>query len=362
MMVIFLILFFSIAQSLEVSNINSQVFTLIPYVVNLKDFPEKLKGDTVKEWMFKDVLPMDKSFVDNTNLEGVPQEIKVSFGWTLRRTNMRMYPTDLAIYKNNKDIDLNQYTLLEPFTPLAILHTSKDGKWLYVQSPFMRGWVKREDVAVKEKAELLEVLSLPFLVVLKPKLYIKNLEFGLGSKVPYLSKEGELYHVLLPDGSYHTVSLSEGFNDGYLEYSESLVKSILESLLGQPYDWGGKHGGWDCSSLVKSVFSLFGLELPRNSQQQSQIGIKVKESFVSYEEMKDTLKKLPPFRTLIFLKGHVMLYGGIEGRDIVVYHALYGILRDDGKYIKVNRVVKNLLERDKLTNIYKRVVSVNLLP
>ncbi|MGC8853143.1 MAG: C40 family peptidase, partial [Hydrogenobacter sp.] len=104
MTVIFLILFFSIAQSLEVSKINSQVLTLIPYVVNLKDFPEKLKGDTVKEWMFKDVLPMDKSFVDNTNLEGVPQEIKVSFGWTLRRTNMRMYPTDLAIYKNNKDI------------------------------------------------------------------------------------------------------------------------------------------------------------------------------------------------------------------------------------------------------------------
>jgi hypothetical protein len=357
----FLILLFSIAQSLEVSKINSQVYTLIPYVMKITDFPEKLKGSTVKEWMFKDALPMDKSFVKNTNLEGIPQEIEVSFGWTLRRTNMKMYPTDLPIYKNNKDIDLNQYTLLEPFTPLAVLHTSKDREWLYVQSPFMRGWVKKKDVIIKEKKELLKVLSLPFLVVLKPKLYIKNLEFGLGAKVPYLNKEGELYRVLLPDGSYHRVSLSEGFNDGYLAYSEGTVKSLLEGLLGQPYDWGGMHGSWDCSSFIRDVFSLFGLELPRNSQQQSQIGIKVKEGFNSYEEMKNTLETLPPFRTLIFLRGHVMLYGGIEGKDIVIYHALYGILRDDGKYIKVKKIVKNLLERDKLTNIYKRVISVNVL-
>jgi hypothetical protein len=357
----FLILLFSIAQSLEVSKINSQVYTLIPYVMKITDFPEKLKGSTVKEWMFKDALPMDKSFVKNTNLEGIPQEIEVSFGWTLRRTNMKMYPTDLPIYKNNKDIDLNQYTLLEPFTPLVVLHTSKDREWLYVQSPFMRGWVKKKDVIIKEKKELLKVLSLPFLVVLKPKLYIKNLEFGLGAKVPYLNKEGELYRVLLPDGSSYRVSLSEGFNDGYLAYSEGTVKSLVEGLLGQPYDWGGMHGSWDCSSFIRDVFSLFGLELPRNSQQQSQIGIKVKEGFNSYEEMKTTLETLPPFRTLIFLRGHVMLYGGMEGKDIVIYHALYGILLDDGKYIKVKKIVKNLLERDKLTNIYKRVISVNVL-
>ncbi|WP_340694443.1 SH3 domain-containing protein [Hydrogenobacter thermophilus] len=355
------ILFLNTSYALQISYINYQAYTKIPYMAKIEDFPEILQGQVVKTWILEGTLPVE-DLVENTNINAIPLEVKPSFGWTLKRTNMKMYPTDETIHGSNKDIDLNQYTLLEPFTFLAILHISKDKKWLYVQSPFMRGWVKKEDVLIKERDELLKIMSLPFLVVIKPKLYIKGIEFGLGSKIPYVEKEGNNYEVLLPDGSHELVTLSEGFSDGYLSYSQEVIKNVLEGLIGEPYDWGGKYGYWDCSALVKDVFSLFGLDLPRNSQQQMQVGIKVKGRVRSYTELKDLLRELPPFRTLIFLKGHVMIYGGMQNNDPVIYHSLYGIVRDDGTFYLAKRVEKNRLEGDMLTNIYKRVISINVLP
>jgi hypothetical protein len=55
-----------------------------------------------------------------------------------------------------------------------------------------------------------------------------------------------------------------------------------------------------------------------------------------------------------------MIFGGFEGEDPVIYHAVYGIKRDDGKMVYPKGVVKNLLERDGLTNLYKRE-DVNFL-
>jgi hypothetical protein len=45
------------------------------------------------------------------------------------------------------------------------------------------------------------------------------------------------------------------------------------------------------------------------------------------------------------MKGHIMIFGGFEGEDPVIYHAVYGIKRDDGRMIYPKAVVKNLLER-----------------
>ena len=56
--------------------------------------------------------------MEKTNLENIPDLVRVKFGWTLKRTNKRMYPSQDIIHKGDPSIDYNQYTLLEPFTPL----------------------------------------------------------------------------------------------------------------------------------------------------------------------------------------------------------------------------------------------------
>ena len=55
-----------------------------------------------------------------------------------------------------------------------------------------------------------------------------------------------------------------------------------------------------------------------------------------------------------------MVFGGFEEEDIVVYHAVYRIKKDNDDYAYPKAVVKNFLERDGLTNLYKRIVAVRI--
>ncbi|NCB91683.1 MAG: DUF1175 family protein [Clostridia bacterium] len=88
---------------------------------------------------------------------------------------------------------------------------------------------------------------------------------------------------------------------------ESLRADIIEyakQFIGNPYVWGGTSltQGADCSGFVQSVFSHFGVMLPRTSVQQSEYG-----------ETKSTEQALPG--DLIFYQKdgtiyHVVLYMG----------------------------------------------------
>ena len=375
MLFVLLLLTLSLSYSLQIEAINAQVYSKIDYMKKIEDFPEELSGNEVKSLILQDSYPRGalyigrerledrhlKDLLKRANVEALTPTVRVKFGWTLRRTYMKLLPTDESVHMGDPDIDYNQYTLLEPLTPLAILHTSLDGEWLYVHAPFMRGWVKTKDVLLSSKEELKRLLSLKFLVVLKDRVRIGGVEFGIGARVPYLEKQGNMYRIFKPDGQTLWIERDESLSDGFLSYSEGEVKRLLESLLETPYGWGGLNGNKDCSALVRDVFSVFGLELPRNSAQQMQIGRVVATSFESYEEMEDLLKALPPFRTLVFLKGHVMVYGGMEGDDLIFYHAVHSITQDNGKRIRVGKVVKSKVKSDRLTKLHKRIISVNLL-
>jgi hypothetical protein len=343
---------------------------LFPQMANLRSFPRQLEGEKLRAWLLEDSYPKTKLYLgdvplteelmkkllDNANLDALPQQVEVKYGITRRRTYLKLLPTSLAVHKGNPEIDYNQYTALDPITPLAVLHRSKDGRWFYVQSPIMRGWLKAEDVRELKEEEFFRLLDLPFLVVVKPKVKIGGLEYSMSAKIPYISKEKDRYLALMPDGSVEWIK-GEGVIEGYWQFSEDKAKLLLDSLLGMPYEWGGFY---DCSALVRAFFGVFGIELPRNSNQQAVVGRGVERSFNSYEELKALLKKFPPYRTVLYMKGHIMVFGGFEEEDPVIYHAVYGIKRDDGNMIYPKAVVKNLLERDGLTNLYKRVVAVKV--
>ncbi|RMH79717.1 MAG: glycoside hydrolase [Acidobacteria bacterium] len=366
---------FTLSFSLNVREINSQSYQLVEYMKRVEEFPDYIDGSLVREWITRDRLPEGKLYVDSNeltqrdmeeflreaNLEGIREKGRVLFGFTIKRTNMRMYPSDKTVHKGDSRVDYNQYTLLEPLTPLAILHSSRSGEWLYVHAPFMRGWVKSSLIVPASRDDLRKVKSMPFLMVRVSKVSLGGIEFGLGARVPYYRREGNRYLVMLPGKKKVWVEKGREFQEGYTNFSPELAKEILEGLLGTPYDWGGKEGRWDCSSLVQNLYSLFGLELPRNSAQQALIGRVVSKGFKSYEEFKETLRTLPPFRTLLFMKGHVILYGGMEKGDIVLYHAVNSLNTEDGTRWHIRSIHKNLVERDRIRNIHKAIISVNVL-
>ncbi len=81
------------------------------------------------------------------------------------------------------------------------------------------------------------------------------------------------------------------------DFGESLILSAMQ-FLGIPYLWGGRSSlGLDCSGLPQLVCSLNGVELPRDSCDQSQQG-------------KEIDRKSMQTGDLIFLKGHVAIYMG----------------------------------------------------
>ncbi|MFI4919098.1 MAG: SH3 domain-containing protein [Legionellales bacterium] len=96
---------------------------------------------------------------------------------------------------------------------------------------------------------------------------------------------------------------------------KNLVK-IINQLKNRPYGWGGAFFFNDCSQEIKSIFTAFGIWLPRNSSQQAQLSSTLDLSKNEVDERINLLKeKGHPLMTLIYIGGHVMLYIGNKGID-----------------------------------------------
>ncbi len=85
------------------------------------------------------------------------------------------------------------------------------------------------------------------------------------------------------------------------------------SFLGEPYGWGGKDGGYDCSRFLLELLGRFGVELPRHSARQARAGtFSVDVSSVEDPGEKQLLLEAAARRgvTLLHFPGHIMLYLG----------------------------------------------------
>lgn len=69
--------------------------------------------------------------------------------------------------------------------------------------------------------------------------------------------------------------------EGYCKRFANLLLTTAKQLLGTPYRYGGVSvlGGIDCSGFVQKVFAKFGIELPRSSREQINVGMLVTNKF-----------------------------------------------------------------------------------
>ena len=96
------------------------------------------------------------ALTDNLALSAIPAQQGTRYGLVVQRASFRTFPTNLRVFnsKGDTDIDRFQETAEFPGVPVAIVHASRDGHWLFVVSPRYAAWTEQENVAEGSAAQV----------------------------------------------------------------------------------------------------------------------------------------------------------------------------------------------------------------
>ncbi len=321
----------------------------------------------------------------------------IRYGIVVHRSNVRAYPTELIIADDpgDNDFDNVQSSGVRVGEPVTIQGTSTDGKYYYCYTSCVSGWIPSADVAVcADKEEWMSAWNFPddkVMVVTDSKISLEesntNPEFSgltltMGTVLekiePYeygkmIANRSSYYNypVWIPirdeDGMYvkkkALVSVHNGISDGYLPLTNANIVRQAYKKLGDTYGWGGMLSSVDCSMYVRDVYKCFGLELPRNTTWQSAMPVeKYDLSIADDDDKKELFDKLSP-GTILFFKGHEMLYlGNADGKYYVISATSSMMYPGTDDKARVRSVIINTLDERRangntwLSDLYEAAV------
>jgi len=289
---------------------------------------------------------------NNLNQESIEKRHRILFGCIVKRTDIRVFPTEERSMSTsyNGEFDRFQHSSISPGSPIAIYHFSKDKEWAYIQTHFIRGWVRMHDLAIaKEKGEVkdyeeakdrLLVTGNIVSVFSDPSLRQPVFLAQMGDSFPLLSIPGgdkmtnAFYIIHIPSRENNgSLTFKKGYirtdedvHRGFLPYTQENVAHQAFKMLDHPYGWGDMFGGRDCSRFIMDLFRTFGILMPRNSKEQATIGTDL--GLVEGKPIKEKRKKLDqaiPLATTLRLPGHIMLYLGKDKGKYYAIHSIWGI-------------------------------------
>lgn len=269
----------------------------------------------------------------------------------VRDSDVRAVPTNKPYYLSQKGYPFDRYqnSLIFQGTPVLITHFNLDKTYAHIQSSFVYGWIKVSDLAyMRDKdIELLTKIK-NYVMPIKDKipLYTDYGDFYTNARVSELfalipqsqnasqnpqKKELKAYGFLKDAKGYATLqSVILNEKDFFVfpkAFTSENMAYFIDTMLGQKYGWGGLLGNRDCSAFTRDSFANFGILLPRNSYAQSHYANNyVDLSSMKAKEKEDyIIKNATPFGTLIYLKGHIMLYLGERNHQAIVAHSIWSV-------------------------------------
>lgn len=355
-----------ILERSEIESLNRAIASRDDQMADISAMPDTIDKGTLTSWLTHD--PLDDTtgaprydwagrqvsgkfyriIGDNENLSGIKDDVvAVRYGVITERADIRAHPTDKAAlkYPSAKGFDTLQYSSIFPATPAALLHTSKDGKWGFFQTPFVRGWIKLDKVAFGEREYVLRP-GAEFVVVTGSSVKVfadtkrRKALASLPMGAPLTLRVGDAHNdgfwvVKYPVNDKGALTWTKAYVDkaadvhkGYLPYTSGNAVRQAFKMLGEKYGWGGAQGRRDCSEFIRNIFAAMGVRLPRHSQKQAVSGV-VKADGVDYDGAKGRLEGVRPGITLITTDRHVMLYLGEKDQTAHVIHQTSGYW--DGK-------------------------------
>ncbi|KZC21093.1 MULTISPECIES: SH3 domain-containing protein [Rhodanobacter] len=370
---------------------NAKLLQLDPSMHGLRALPKTLSREQVAGWIEAlserpdrplfdvDGRPVPAATLDavvgNLALDAIPAQQPTRYGLVVRRAALRMFPTTLRVFseKGDTDIDRFQESAEFPGTPVAIVHASADGQWLFVVSPRYAAWTEKENVAEGSAAEVFGYADkAPYRVITgavertvftREQPAVSQLPLDMGTRVPLATG-------LAPDQpvngqtpyAAHVLELPLRQANGSLGFSPALLQKNTDTaadylpltranlirqafkFLGERYGWGHAYDGRDCSGFVSDVYRSMGVEMPRNTSKQAISPALERRAFTAKDSREERLKAAHALQVgdLVYIPGHVMMViGQLHGQPYVI-HDVGGMSyrKADGSkaHVKLNAV------------------------
>ena len=306
---------------------------------------------------------MKQEIVDKMNVTGIPDVITRRFGIIVNHANARYYPTSVPGYHNTEtELDRFQAGGLYIGEPVAILHESLDGDFLYVESQVSRVWVDARDVAI-DKRETIRTLTQGnnFLIAAVNKvpvygdLSFRNFAryFHFSGTMPLNTHTSTGYVVKMPyrmpDGS---LGLANGYikpdadvHVGYFPYTKGNMITQIFKILNTPYGWEDQDNKRDCCGTMYALLRCFGFRTGRwpnfillASDHRTYI-----DPELSAEQKLEEVAKIEPIITLAGEPGHIVLFLGKakNGKLYFMHQVGWGYKDENGDHLFVNRQTIN---------------------
>jgi cell wall-associated NlpC family hydrolase len=363
-----------------------------PWTLKRLDIPKKdfgweirfiTKGKIYSE--NKKVIPsyVYKKWIKNAQMH--KKDSRKYYAITNKRTNVKALPTSTAFYRNPKrtgegfPFDYNQNSALHINVPLYISHYSKDKRWAYVRASYSFGWVKVKDLTVVNRDFIKKFKTGSYAMTIKDNLRLyddkkRAVSFvKLGALFP-IAKDNKSYLTVkqnsLGQGKIHRVNVSSRniIAKKPLPFTSKNVALLAKEFYGEPYGWGGSYECRDCSATTRDFLGPFGIFLRRNSSKQALDG---KSTYIKglgkKAKKKKIIQKAEPFRSLLYVPGHIVLYMGEYKGEPVIMHTYWGIRKKDrSKLITARTIItttepgkerRDIREGSKLINTLKTIVN-----
>lgn len=294
---------------------------------------------------------------DALALDAIADPVPLRFGLVTRRSDLRSFPTTRRVFSRAGDTDIDRFqeSALFPGTPVAVLHTSRDGQWWFVASKRYSAWIEARNVALGERAAVFDYASRsPYLIVTGAQVrtvftpeapQVSDLLLDMGVRLPLWADwpdsrpvNGQLAyasHVVAlpvrgPDGALQIqpalVPRSADVGTGYLPLTRANLIGQAFKFLGERYGWGHSYGTRDCSGFVSEVYRSFGVEMPRNTRDQGVSPAFDRIEFTAdddHEHRVAVLRRLD-VGDLLYIPGHVMMVIGHEDGETWLIHDTSG--------------------------------------
>ena len=315
------------------------------------------------------------ALVADLRIAAIPASQPTRYGLVVERADLRTFPTRLRVFSRQGDTDIDRFqeSALFPGTPVAIVHESRDRKWVFVVGELYAAWMEKGKVAAGDKDAVFAYgRKTPYLVVTGATVrtvytpeqpQVSDLQLDMGIRLPLLDGwpadkpvNGQNPY------SAHIVELPIRGEDGRLAFSPALIPRTADvradylpmnranilrqgfKFLGERYGWGHSYDARDCSGFVSEIYRSFGVTLPRNTSDQS---VSPALNRIQFEPTDGRDKRDPVVRDLqvgdlVYIPGHVMMVIGHDnGMPYVIHDTNGGSWRGpDGKVVggKLNGV------------------------